>query len=183
MTRESKVAMNESAARIGTTPAGCLSAGTGMLFPDVTLPTPDGMPVSLGQYRGRRNLVVVLLGAGAPDERVASLLGQLAQSSAALDEENAKLLVIRTDDTDQSSMGELPSVTVLVDEDGAFHRSMGAVDAAGHPSPALYITDLYREIYLAARPGESTWPENAEAVQSWLVFMNIQCPECNVPEW
>jgi hypothetical protein len=154
-----------------------------MLFPDVTLPTPDGMPVSLGQYRGRRNLVVVLLGVGAPDERVVSLLEGLARSRAALDEEDAKLLVIRTGDTDQSPIDELPSLTVLVDDDGAFHRSLGAVDAAGRPSSALYITDLYREIYLAARPGDSTWPENAESVQSWLVFMNIQCPECNVPEW
>jgi hypothetical protein len=154
-----------------------------MLFPDVTLPTPNGMPVSLGQYRGRRNLVVVLLGAGAPGERVVSLLEELTRSSAALDEEDAKLLAIRTGDTDQSPIDELPSLTALVDEDGAFHRSMGAVDAADHPSPALYITDLYREIYLAARPGDSTWPERAESVQSWLVFMNIQCPECNLPEW
>jgi hypothetical protein len=154
-----------------------------MLFPDVTLPTPSGVPVSLGQYRGRRNLVVALLGAGALDERVVRLLEQLARSGAALDEEDAKLLVIRTGDTDPLPIDELPSLTVLVDDDGAVHRSLGAVDAAGLPSPALYITDLYREIYLAARPGDSTWPENAESVQSWLVFMNIQCPECNVPEW
>jgi hypothetical protein len=154
-----------------------------MLFPDVTLPTPSGVPVSLGQYRGRRNLVVALLGAGALDERVVRLLEQLARSGAALDEEDAKLLVIRTGDTDQLPTDELPSLTVLVDDDGAVHRSLGAVDAAGRPSPALYITDLYREIYLAARPGDSTWPENAESVRSWLVFMNIQCPECNVPEW
>jgi hypothetical protein len=154
-----------------------------MLFPDITLPTPDGTSVSLGQYRARRNLVVVLLGAGAPDERVVSLLEELARSRTELDDEAAKLLMIRTGDTDQSPIDELPSLTMLVDGDGAFHRSMGAVDAAGRPSPALYITDLYREIYLAARPGDSTWPENAESVQSWLVFMNIQCPECNVPEW
>jgi hypothetical protein len=154
-----------------------------MLFPDITLPTPDGTSVSLGQYRGRRNLVVALLGAGAPDKRVVSLLEELARSRAALDDEAAKLLMIRTGDTDQLPIDELPSLTMLVDGDGALHRSLGAVDATGRPSPALYITDLYREIYLAARPGDSTWPENAESVQSWLVFMNIQCPECNVPEW
>ncbi len=180
--RADEVASNESA-QSGTTPASCPSAGTGMLFPDVTLPTPDGVPVSLGQYRGRRSLVVVLLGAGAPDERVVNLVEELVRSRAALDEEDAKLLVIRTGDTDQSPIDELTSLTMLVDADGSFHGSMGAVDAVGRPSPALYITDLYREIYLAARPEDSTWPENTESVQSWLVFMNIQCPECNVPEW
>jgi len=69
----------------GPTPAGCLSAGRGELLPYVTLATPSGAPVALGQYSGRRNLVVVLLGAGSPGEIVARLLTQLVHARARLD--------------------------------------------------------------------------------------------------
>ena len=57
-----------------------------------------------------------------------------------------------------------------------------AVDAAGRPAPALYVTDHSGEIYGAMRPGERSWPTSAKDVVEWLVFANIQCPECNVPE-
>jgi hypothetical protein len=62
------------------------------------------------------------------------------------------------------------------------HQRSGAVDAAGRPAPALFTTDHYREIYGAMRPGEATWPTTARAVIEWLLFANIQCPECNAPE-
>ena len=44
------------------------------------------------------------------------------------------------------------------------------------------LTDHYREIYGVMRPGEATWPATARDVIEWLVFANIQCPECNAPE-
>ncbi|HEX5438130.1 MAG TPA: hypothetical protein VFW98_13275, partial [Gemmatimonadaceae bacterium] len=81
----------------GPTSAGRLSAGTGGLLPDLTLATPSGAPVALGQYSGRRNLVVVLLDAGSPGEIVARLLAPLVHARATLDEEEAEVLVVRPD--------------------------------------------------------------------------------------
>lgn len=127
--------------------------------------------------------MVVLLGAGAPGEPVSDLLAQLTRARVALDEEEAEVLVVGTGDAGGLSDAETRSLTVLVDNDAMFHRCVGAVDAAGRAAPALYITDRYREIYHAARPGDAHWPTNAEAVLSWLVFMNIQCPECGAPVW
>ena len=171
----------ESSKRVHS--AGCLSAGTGELLPSVTLSMPSGTAFALGQYSGRRNLVILLLGTGSPGERVSRLLAQLAQSRVALDEEDAKVLVVHTGDAAWLSDEESRSLTVLVDDDATFHRCLGAVDAAGRATPALYITDRYREIYHATRPGDAQWPMSAEEVLSWLVFMNIQCPECGAPEW
>lgn len=178
---------NEVAASVrapsGATPAGCLGAGTGALLPTGALIAPSGRPFSLGQYSGRRNLVVVLPGTGAPGEAVYRLLAQLAQSRKALDEEEAEVLVVLPGDPARPRDEVARSPTVLVDEGALFYRSLGAVDTAGRPTPALYITDKYREIYCACRPGDEQWPSSADDVVSWLVFMNIQCPECCVPEW
>jgi hypothetical protein len=160
-----------------------LSAGTGELLPYLTLATPSGAPAALGQDSGRRNLVVVLLGAGSPGEIVARLLGQLVQARATLDEEETEVLVVRPDGAGALTDAEAGPFTVLVDDDALFHRRVGAVDESGRASPALFITDRYREIYHAARPGDAQWPTSAEDVVRWLVFMNIQCPECGAPEW
>lgn len=167
----------------GPTPAGGLSAGMGELLPHVTLATPSGTPIALGQYSARRNLVVVLLGAGSPGELVSRLLRQLAHARVALDEEESEVLVVCAGSADALADEAMSSFTGLVDGDAMFHRRVGAVDAAGRATPALYITDRYREIYHAARPGDAQWPVSAEEVLSWLVFMNIQCPECGAPEW
>jgi peroxiredoxin len=167
----------------GPTPAGCSSAGTGQLLPDAALPTSSGGTLSLDWYRGRRNLVVVLLGAGEPGDEVARLLLQLVQVRAALQDEEAEVLVVATGETREPVHGPEASFTVLIDPDASFHRCLDAVDAAGNDAPAVIITDRYREIYHVFRPAESPWPPTAEAVVSWLVFMNIQCPECGVPEW
>ncbi|HET9797465.1 MAG TPA: hypothetical protein VFP90_05735, partial [Gemmatimonadaceae bacterium] len=71
---------------------------------------------------------------------------------------------------------------LLLDHDGALHRRVGAVNSGDRPTPALYVTDHYREIYASLRPGERGWPTSANDVVQWLVFVNIQCPECNAPE-
>lgn len=114
----------------GPTPAGCSSPGTGQLLPDATLPTPSGTPASLERYDGRRDLVVVLLGAGTPSGETSRFLTELEQSRS-----------------------------------------------------AVIIPDRDREIHHIFRPTESEWPPTADEVVSWLVFMNIQCPECCAPEW
>ena len=180
--QSNRVVSSEGMVR-GPTPAGCLSAGTGKLLPHVTLATPSGAAFALGKYSARWNLVIVLLGAGAPGEPVSRLLAQLAQARVALDEEDARVLVVGTGNADRLSKEEPPSLTVLVDKDAAFHRGVGAVDATGRAAPALYITDRFREIYHVARPGDAQWPTSIEEVLSWLSFMNIQCPECGAPEW
>jgi len=154
--------------------------GTGQLFPDATLPASDGTTISLGDFKPRWDLVMLLLGAGdalAPE--VEQLLDALADGNAAVEAEDGKVLAVHAG---RAIDGWRLNFPLLADRDGALHRRVGAVDERDRPGPALYVTDHYREIYAALRPGEHGWPATAHEVVEWLVFVNIQCPECNAPE-
>lgn len=139
--------------------------------------------MSLDRFGGRRNLVLVLLGAGAPGDAISRLLQQLGQSRTSLADEEAEVLVVAAANAGEMGSAATSPFVMLVDRDEAFHRRLNAVDAAGRIAPAVVITDRYREIYHIFRPTEPAWPPTAEEVVSWLVFMNIQCPECGAPEW
>src|SRR5205814_8175599 len=69
-------------------------------------------------------------------------------------------------------------------DDGAHtHPSVGATAAGERPAPAVFVTDRFREIFAAYLPGHGSALPGAKAILDWLVFINIQCPECGVPEW
>lgn len=155
--------------------------GTGQLFPDATLPTRDGGTITLDTFRPRWDLVMVMLGADGVPPGIARLLDALAAARSDLEGEDGKVLAVSASETPVTDW-RWP-FPLLLDTDGRVHQRAGAVDGAGRPAPALFTTDHYREVYGAMRPGEPAWPTTARAVIEWLVFANIQCPECNAPEW
>jgi len=157
----------------------------GRILPDFALPAAfSGRQVQASGFRGRANLVVI-----ADDGRTetANLISEAGRQYAEIKDQEAEvLLIVRplqlTAATDQESLKRLPCA-VLVDEDGAIHRRLGAVDAQGHDSAAIYVTDRYSEVFGVYRKsaGQSV-PDIAE-ILSWLEFINSQCPECEPPEW
>jgi len=154
--------------------------GTGKLFPDATLPTHDGGTITLDTFRPKWNLVMIMLGADGIPATIADLLDALAGSRADVESEDGKILAVAASAT-LTADWRWP-FPLLLDADGSVHQRAGAVDANGRPAPALFTTDHYREIYGVMRPGEPRWPTSAKDVIEWLVFANIQCPECNPPE-
>jgi hypothetical protein len=156
--------------------------GMGRLFPDATLPTVDGKSLSLDRFRPRWDLVVLMLGPGPLSGPAARLLGQLAEASAALASEDGRVVVIAADTPERWSGAWSYPFPLAFDASAGLHRRLGAVDAAGRPDAALYITDRFREIFIVLRPGSASWPTSARDVIEWLTFINIQCPECNPPE-
>jgi hypothetical protein len=153
------------------------------LFPDATLPLASGGALSIDSLRVRYDLVILMLGAGAIDPAAALLLDALAQGRAAIEEEEGRVLAVCASDR-----GRMPSdwrwpFPLLIDAHARLHNRVGAVDARGEPTTSLYITDRYREIYAATRPEDADWPTIVNDVLHWLTFVNIQCPECNPPEW
>ena len=69
------------------------------------------------------------------------------------------------------------------DAGGSIHRAVGATDATGRPAPAVFVTDRFREIFAAYLPARGPGLPDVKEILEWLVFINIQCPECGVPEW
>jgi hypothetical protein len=123
--------------------------------------------------------MLMLVASDTMGPEVEHLLDALAESRADVEAEDGKVLAVHAGGAADRWRWPFP---LLADRDGTLHRRVGAVDDADRPAPALYVTDHYREIYAALRPGEHGWPTTAGDVVKWLVFVNIQCPECNAPE-
>ena len=157
--------------------------GTGALFPDTTLPLASGGSLSIDSLRVRFDLVILMLGAGAIDPAAARLLDELAPARSAIEAEEGRVLAVRVSDQGAAFNDWRWPFPLLLDAGGRFHARVGAVDAAGEPRASLFVTDRYREIYIATHPGQADWPGTADDVLQWLTFVNIQCPECNPPEW
>lgn len=154
----------------------------GELLPAFTTPEDDGPRGFVEHYRGRRNLVVVFGAELAEESLVWRLLQQLQSRAADLTVELAQALVIVTSPHIAAQPGPTGFPTLL-DEGGDIHRALGARDAAGRPAPAVFVTDRFREIFAAYLPVPRSGLPGAQEILDWLVFINIQCPECGVPEW
>ena len=163
-----------------TTPA---APRCGDIFPGITLPDVDGSSVSLESYRGRKNLVVVFAGYEGGEGPIAGLLEELDARAEEFAAEVAQVLVVVP--SRPSALGQRTrwAFPVLVDDDARIHRKVGATDAAGKAAPAVFVTDRFREIYAAYLAGPGSAPLGATEILDWLMFINIQCPECGVSEW
>ncbi|HJS43826.1 MAG TPA: redoxin domain-containing protein [Gemmatimonadales bacterium] len=158
-------------------------ARRGETLPGFTLPEVNGSVVSLENYRGRANLVVVFAGEELDGSAVTVLLDELGARTDALTLETAQVLATASSRPAALSLRGRRAFPVLVDDGGRIHRRVGATDPAGRPAPAVFVTDRFREIFAAYLPGLSSTLPGAIEILNWLVFINIQCPECGVPEW
>ena len=154
----------------------------GERFPQFTLPAIDGSVVPLESYRGRSNLVVVFAADTIGERPVTTLLEVLLSCTEELAMEAAQVFVIVTAPRIAAERGPR-GLPTLLDNGGHIHRAVSATDAAGRPAPAVFVTDRFREIFAAYLPGHRPGLPSAKEILEWLVFINIQCPECGVPEW
>jgi len=166
----------------GTTMSAQAVARRGETFPGFTLSAGDGSAVFLESYRGRRNLAVIFAADMMGESPVTALLQELLSRTEELTVEAAQVLVIVTSTQIAAQHGPKGFPTFL-DDGGHIHRAVGATDAAGRPAPAVFVTDRFREIFAAYLPVSGRGLPSAKDILEWLVFINIQCPECGVPEW
>ena len=157
-------------------------ARRGETLPGFTLLDGDGSAVFLESYRGRRNLAVVFAADMMGESPVTALLQELLSRTEELTVEAAQVLAIVIPPYIAAQRGPRGFLTLL-DDGGHIHRAVGATDAAGRPAPAVFVTDRFREIFAAYLPVSGRGLPSAKAILEWLVFVNIQCPECGVPEW
>ncbi len=171
----------EIAGRIFKTAETCPVKG--QLLRDFDLPSTAGRKVSISDYRGRLNLVLVFAD-GRP--RGLEFLTRVTKAYSEIRDEQAEVLAVL-----QGTAGKAARVKdrvrakcpVLVDKDGRIHRLMGAQDRRGQPEMAVYITDRFGEVFATFRESEKQAMPSVQEILGWLDFVNSQCPECSPPEW
>jgi peroxiredoxin Q/BCP len=169
----------------GTVDAPQAHPAKGQLIRDFTLNSTLGEPISLSDYRGRSNLVLVFAGGGdnSPDLKI---LAEIATDYARFLDEQAQVLAIMQCSREKAARIKKQSNLIfplLVDEDGRIHRSAGAADNCGHPATAICITDRFGEVFAVYRAAEGQKMPDLQEIVTWLAFINSQCPECGPPEW
>lgn len=159
----------------------------GHLMPDFTLSSNDGRQVSLYDYRGRSNLVLLFAGR-TKDSTDSPLLNALAKRYGEIAETDSGVVVVLAEPAAQADdfkrkMHFLVSVPVLCDPDMRVHHAVGASGAQEVPAAALYITDRFLEVFAVWRTGIGDRLPDITDVLSWLNYLDSQCPECTQIEW
>ncbi len=143
----------------------------------------DSPVVRFSDYRGRSALVLIL-----SDERreTDSLLREAGQRYEEISKKDAEVLAIVHSSREKAAALErnldLP-YPVLLDEDGALHRELGATDAQNCDAAAVCVTDRFGELFALYRTAEGTKLPGMEEILRNLEFISFQCPECEPPEW
>lgn len=143
----------------------------GQLLRDFTLPSTSGKQVSISQYHGKQNLV--LLFATRKDD----LLRRLEASYPAFREEQTEVLAI-VKGSIEAGASSVP-FPVLMDRGGAAHQ----LARADGQHRALYIADRFGEVFGAFRESDGATIPAVEEIVEQVRFINIQCDECAHPEW
>lgn len=166
------------------TPAHSFPA-RGHLMCDFMLPSTEGKQVSLYDYRGHANLVLLFAGDADGTEKK-KLLSTLVQNHAEIQDRDSEVLLVLFRSRERAERAkhqvQLP-VPVLADEDMQVHKAVGALDAQAVPATALYVTDRFLEAYAAWRTGEGDILPTISEVLAWLQYVDSQCPECTQVEW
>lgn len=157
----------------------------GQLIRGFTLTSSFGQPVSLSDYRGRSNLVLIFCGDGSIPSDF-KILAEIERDYAVFQDEQTQVLAILQCGLQEAARIRQQShlsFPLLVDMDGQTHRSAGAADKQGHPAAAVYITDQFGEVFAAYRDADGETMPSVETIVKLIRFINIQCPECGHPEW
>lgn len=159
----------------------------GRLMRDFTLLSTDGKAMSLYDYRGRANLVVVFAGDVGRSMRT-DFLAELVSRYTEIRKHDAEVLLVAACSREQApeQAAEIqheiePPFPVLVDKDMQIHQSVGALVQTG--ASAVYVTDRFLEVFAAWRTSEGNNIPSIPEILSWLDFVSSQCPECTQSEW
>jgi peroxiredoxin len=154
----------------------------GERIPDLVLPDVQGQPVHLAALHGRWNdWLEAVIFTGEDEAIFQTLLADLQRQEDDYSAESVRVVLIapagsRAAAALRAARLDLP-FAVLIDENGAAHRQVQALDEAGRPVLAAFVTDRYGNIEADIRPGSSNWPPSSQGLLDWLRFIAIQCPE------
>ncbi|RMG51651.1 MAG: hypothetical protein D6723_10205 [Acidobacteria bacterium] len=158
----------------------------GQLIPAFRLPAVN-RPALLGpwDYKQRRNLVLFFFHGG----RCSSCCRRLAEvvaRYAEFRELEAEVLAISPEPVEAlNRLAEelAPPFPLLADaRSEAFHRYVHWTRSEALPT-AVFIADRWGELVAHMIAPEADRLPSEREIRAWLQFIEIQCPECHLPEW
>jgi peroxiredoxin len=153
-------------------------------LPELVGTSIDGRDVHTSGFHGRKNLVLVFSGEQS-NHRSQELICELAGRYSEVQNETSEIVAVISGSLSEVVRMEcnrnLP-FPVPANRNGALHRKFGAADFNGKPLAIVCIADRFGEIYFTELCGDETCP-STDDILDWLRFIEIQCPECGVPEW
>jgi peroxiredoxin len=153
--------------------------GTGRLVRHFALPSTDGSMVGLSDHKQRHNMVI-LLHHGPSCRTCRSTLIEFNQSVDTFRQAEAVVLAISSD-----ALAVLRSFAsdfglqfpLLSDPTGQVARNENLT------IPAIVVTDRFGEVWAAWSSDDTHTLPSMEEVRGWLEFIELQCRECEAPEW
>lgn len=150
----------------------------GRCLPDARIRTSEGELLSLSDFKGRFNLLLVFA-----RESAHPALDLLARRYEEVRQREAEVIVLlQCDPDDAGRLRQMRGWPFVVgsDGDGSVARRLGG----GLTSETLLcVTDRWGEIFwVSPLPAREAEERIAEAL-AWLDFIEIQCPECFPSEW
>jgi len=147
----------------------------GRCLPDVEYVTIGGVQKRLSDFKGQKNLVVIL--AGGDGDR---LPAAMAAADADVRRHDGHVIAVLPAAFPEAVYWPFD---VVVDSGGALHRKLASDDGRGEPGLAVYITDRWGEVIFVCRTSEGDPAPEAAGLLDWLRFVDQQCPECFPSEW
>lgn len=146
----------------------------GRCLPDVEFVTIAGSRKRLSDFKGRKNLLVILTG-----EDGDGLPAAIATADLDINRHDGHVIAVLP--------GASPAALrwpfdVVADPDGTVHRKFASGDN-GEPRLSVFITDRWGEVVFACRTGRGDPTPVAADLLDWLRFVDQQCPECFPSEW
>ena len=146
----------------------------GDCLPDMEFVTIGGVLKRLSDFKGRKNLLVILTGNDGD-----SLPTAMATAALEINRHDGHVIVVLPDPSPEAVRWPFD---VVADPDGAVRRRFSCVDS-GKPRLSVFITDRWGEVAFACQTGQGDLAPAANDVLDWLRFVDQQCPECFPSEW
>lgn len=156
------------------------------VVPSFELPSTKNGKVGLWDLKPRLNMVLFFFH-GTSCQSCIDLLTQFARDYPRYQEQEAEILAITSMPLDQvRSLADklhLP-YPILSDPSGKTIEQFTYLDPAkGGPLPSLFVLDRFGALYTQAIAEQEGQLPSSDEVLEWLGLIEVQCPECGVPEW
>ncbi len=155
----------------------------GHLLRDFELVSSNGETVHLSDYRGRANLVLIVSDATPAAQELLRQANNHYQQIQTYDAEVLAITSLPRERASDAAQRLKLLYPMLSDPERHVYRLLGAMNAQGEDSAAVYVTDRFGEVFGVYRTRDQQPLPSLEDVFKWLEFVEAQCPECEAPEW